>query len=80
MNERFRVLCENSCRTHILNSLPINLIEEVTELKNFGINNFTVDFKDESYEEVIDVLNQIKLGKKNENRIYTNGHYRRGVE
>lgn len=80
MNERFRVLCENTCRTHILNSLPLNLIEEVEELKGFGINNFSVDFKDESYEEVIDILNQIKFGKKNENRIYTKGHYRRGVE
>ena len=80
MNERFRVLCENTCRTHILNSLPINLIEEAPELKSFGINNFGVDFKDESYEEVREVLNQIEFGKKNEDRVYTKGHYKRGVE
>ena len=80
MNEKFRVLCDNYCRSHILNSLPINLIEEVDEMKGFNISNFRVDFLDESYEEVKDVLNQVKTGKKNENKIYTKGHYRRGVE
>lgn len=80
MNEKFRVLCDNYCRSHILNSLPINLIEEVDEMKGFNISNFRVDFLDETYEEVKDVLNQVKTGKKNENKIYTKGHYRRGVE
>ena len=80
MNEKFRVLCDNHCRSHILNSLPINLIEEAEEMKAFNIENFRVDFLDESYEEVKDVLSQVNSGKKNENRTYTKGHYRRGVE
>ena len=80
MNEKFRVLCDNHCRSHILNSLPINLIEEAEEMKTFNIENFRVDFLDESYEEVKDVLSQVNSGKKNENRTYTKGHYRRGVE
>lgn len=80
MNEKFRVLCDNHCRSHILNSLPINLIEEVKELESFGIFNFRVDFMDESYDEVREILTQIDTGKKNENIIYTKGHYRRGVE
>lgn len=80
MNEKFRVLCDNHCRSHIINSLPINLIEEVEELKGFNISNFRLDFLDETYEEVKDVLNQVKTGKKNENKMYTKGHYRRGVE
>lgn len=80
MNEKFRVLCDNNCRSHILNSLPINLIEEAEEMKSFNIENFRIDFLDESYEEVRDVLAQVNSGKKNENRTYTKGHYKRGVE
>lgn len=80
MNEKFRVLCDNNCRSHILNSLPINLIEECEEMKTFKIDNFRVDFLDESYEEVKDVLLQIRCGKKNDNKVYTKGHYKRGVE
>ncbi|HEX9025831.1 MAG TPA: U32 family peptidase, partial [Clostridium sp.] len=80
MNESFSVLADNNCRSHILNSVATNLIEQVEELKSFNITNFRVDFKDESYEEVNDILNQIAFGKKNENKKYTQGHYRRGVE
>jgi len=79
-NENFSVIADNNCRSYILNSLATNLIEDVEELKTFNINNFRVDFKIESYEEVNDVLKQIACGKKNENKKYTNGHYRRGVE
>lgn len=80
MNESFSVLADNNCRSYILNSLATNLIEEVEELKAFNIKNFRVDFKDESYKEVNDILNQISSGKKNESKKYTKGHYRRGVE
>jgi putative protease len=80
MNESFSVLADNSCRSYILNSLATNLIEEVEELKSFNISSFRVDFKDESYEETKEILNQISNKKKNENVKYTKGHYRRGVE
>jgi len=80
MNESFSVISDNNCRSYILNSLPTNLIEQIDELKAFNITNFRVDFKDESYEEVKDILEQISHVKKNENKKYTQGHYRRGVE
>jgi putative protease len=80
MNENFSVLTDNSCRSYILNSLPTNLIDELEELKSFNIGNFRVDFKDESYEEVKDILNQVANKKKNEENKYTKGHYKRGVE
>ena len=80
MNESFRVITDNSCRSYILNSLPTNLIEQLDELRSFNITNFRVDFKDESYEDVKEILNQISYGRKNENKKYTQGHYRRGVE
>ncbi|MDG5854349.1 U32 family peptidase [Clostridium beijerinckii] len=80
MNESFTVLGDNSCRSYILNSISTNLIDEMEELKSFNISNFRVDFKDESYDEVKDVLNQITRKAKNENNKYTKGHYKRGVE
>lgn len=80
MNESFTVLGDNSCRSYILNSIATNLIDEMEELKSFNISNFRVDFKDESYDEVKDVLNQIANKTKNENNKYTKGHYKRGVE
>lgn len=80
MNESFRILCDNNCRSHILNGLPINLIEEVKELKSFNIFNFRVDFTDETYEGVKEILKEVHTEKKTEGRTYTNGHYRRGVE
>ncbi|MDR3597622.1 U32 family peptidase [Clostridium sp.] len=80
MNESFSVLSDNSCRSYILNSLATNLIDEVEELKSFNISNFRIDFKDECYEEVKEILNQIAYKKKNENNKYTKGHYKRGVE
>lgn len=80
MNESFTVLGDNSCRSYILNSIATNLIDEMEELKSFNISNFRVDFKDESYDEVKDVLNQIARKAKNENNKYTKGHYKRGVE
>ena len=49
-------------------------------MKSLNIENFRIDFLDESYEEVKDVLAQVNSGKKNENRTYTKGHYKRGVE
>ncbi|WP_160685462.1 U32 family peptidase [Clostridium sp. C2-6-12] len=80
MNEIFKVITDNNCRSYILNSIPTNLIEQLEELKSFNISNFRVDFKDESYEDVKDILEQISYGRKNENKKYTQGHYRRGVE
>ncbi|GAA0075896.1 U32 family peptidase [Clostridium sp. CTA-5] len=79
-NEEFKVLGDNSCRSHILNSLPLNLIEEIDELKDFGISTFRIDFKDENYNEVKIILDEVKNNKKSDNRTYTKGHYRRGVE
>ncbi|SFC54355.1 DUF3656 domain-containing U32 family peptidase [Clostridium uliginosum] len=79
-NEGFKVLGDNSCRSHILNSLALNLVEQIDELKSFNISTFRVDFKDESYDEVKIILDEIKKGEKNKDRNYTKGHYRRGVE
>ena len=36
------------CRSYILNSQPLNLIEEKEELQKLGVKSFRVEFRDES--------------------------------
>jgi len=80
MNEGFRVMTDNYCRSHILNNVPLNLIEELEDLKSMGIETFRLDFKDESSLETKNVLDMLS-GKYNiDGKLYTKGHYRRGVE
>jgi len=80
MNENFRVMTDIFCRSYILNSQPINMIEEKEDLVDLGINSFRVEFRDESKEEVLKVLRMIKGIEQIDNSSYTKGHYRRGIE
>jgi len=80
MNENFRVMTDIFCRSYILNSQPINMIEEKDDLVDLGINSFRVEFRDESKEEVLKVLRMIKGIEQIDNSSYTKGHYRRGIE
>ena len=48
MNENFKIITDKFCRSHILNSVPINLLDERDNIRNLGINTFRIDFKDES--------------------------------
>lgn len=80
INENFRVMTDIFCRSYILNSQPINMIEEKEDLVNLGINSFRVEFRDESKEEVLKVLRMIKGIEQIDNSSYTKGHYRRGIE
>ena len=67
------------CRSHIFNTVAINLISEIEDIKSMGIENFRIDLIDESYEESLNVIDAIK-NKKRLVGSYTKGHYRRGVE
>lgn len=80
MNEEFKVMTDVYCRSHILNSAALNLIEEMDDLKAMGIDTFRVDFKDESNEELMNVLDMLKRKHNINGNLYTKGHYRRGVE
>lgn len=80
VNEKFNVMTDIFCRSHILNSLPINLIEEIDDLKDMGIKCLRLDFTDESREEVRRVINELNGKSIIDNKNYTKGHYRRGVE
>ena len=64
MNEGFKVMTDKYCRSHILNSIPLNLIDEIKDLKAIGINDFRVDFKDEDENEVMEILKEIRKYKR----------------
>ena len=80
MNEEFRVKTDRFCRSHIYNSVANNLIDEISDLESLGINYFKVDFTDESYDEVLNVIDMINGNRDIINEKYTKGHYRRGVQ
>ena len=80
VNERFRVMTDVFCRSHILNSVALNLIGEKEELEAMGIQSFRVDFKDESRDEIIRVFKMINGELDIESKYYTKGCYRRGVD
>ena len=80
MNEKFRVMTDVFCRSYILNSHPLNLIEEKEDLKTLGVTSFRVEFRDESSSEVKKVIKMLQGVENINNNEYTKGHYRRGIE
>ncbi|MGL5381441.1 DUF3656 domain-containing U32 family peptidase [Clostridium sp.] len=80
MKERFRVMTDVFCRSYILNPIPLNLIDEINDLKDLGVNSFRVEFRDEEYDEVRKVLRMIRGEEEVNTKLYTKGHYRRGIE
>ena len=49
-------------------------------LKEIGIKTFRFDFRDESYEDVIKVLNMYRNSEDYDRSNYTKGQFRRGTE
>ncbi|MGL5647706.1 MAG: DUF3656 domain-containing U32 family peptidase [Clostridium sp.] len=80
MNERFNIKTDIFCRSHILNNLPINLINEKDDIKSLGIDVLRLEFTDENFEETKKVLDYLDGYKIPEDEKFTKGHYRRGVE
>ena len=80
VNERNRVMTDLFCRSYILNPVPLNLFDEVNNLKEIGIKTFRFDFRDESYEDVIKVLNMYRNSEDYDRSNYTKGQFRRGIE
>ena len=84
LKDRYNVLfpvknyCKD-CYNIIYNSVPVCLFSEINRLRENGISNFRYDFTIESGEEVENVLNLSNEGK-GQAILFTNGHYKRGVE
>ncbi|MCR3759847.1 DUF3656 domain-containing U32 family peptidase [Clostridium felsineum] len=81
MGVEFDVITDKYCRSHIYNPLPVNLINNLEEIKTLGVDSFRVDFIDEDLDRVKKVLSWIKNGNVNEEfKGFTRGSYKRGVE
>jgi putative protease len=81
MNSRFLIKPDMYCRSHIYNSVPLNLIPNINEIAGMEIKKFRLDFIDEDYEETSEVLRSFKKGTwEDQFEGYTRGHYKRGVE
>lgn len=80
-NEEFVIKTDKFCRSYIYNVNATNLISNLDEIKNLGIESFRIDFINESYNECIEILNAFISGKwQGEFSSYTRGHFKRGVE
>lgn len=79
--EEFILDVDKSCRSYIYNSVPVNLYPYINELKKNNINAFRIDFITEDYNEVKEILSGFINGTLgNEDKKYTRGHYKRGIE
>lgn len=56
---RYRVL-HNNCLTHIMHYKKINYIDNINYYKNLGIRSYRLELLDESYEEVIRLIDEIR--------------------
>lgn len=80
-SEEFIIKTDKFCRSHIYNSVPINLIPNLKDIRNNNINSFRFDFIDEDYMETKKVLMAYKNNEwPFDFNGYTRGHFKRGVE
>lgn len=82
MGEEFLIKSDKYCRSYIYNSVPINLVNNLEELRKMNFHHFRVHFTDETYLETCEVLKALTGENKelNNDKKYTKGHYKRGVE
>lgn len=78
--EEFLIRTDNFCRSHIYNSVTLNLLDSIKDLNSIGNVTFRMDFVDETKEEVKNILDSYNNGKNLSIRKFTKGHYKRGVE
>ena len=79
------LIYHDNCITHIVNEKPLNLIDDLNNIKKLT-NRFRLQFTTESYDEVIDVLTKFKKKLfENSNEKYfdsqnnTRGYYKREI-
>ncbi len=81
LNKEFPVHTDLFCRSYILNTVPINLIDKRNEFIDMGIKSFRIDLTNEDYNESLRIIRSLK---EKDNQIndeeFTRGHYKRGVE
>ncbi|MPQ44106.1 U32 family peptidase [Clostridium tarantellae] len=80
MNQDNVIKTDIFCRSHIYNTVPINIIYEIEDVKSLGIKSFRIDLIDENYKDASNIIKSVLSTTKMENKNFTKGHYRRGVE
>lgn len=80
VNEKQRVMTDLYCRSYILNPTAINLLDELELIKELGITSLRFDFRDESYEDVKNILEIYINNKEVDKKNFNKGHFRRGIE
>ncbi|HBC96053.1 MAG TPA: peptidase [Clostridium sp.] len=77
----FALRTDRFCRSYIYNTVPVNLISNVKELRDMGIDSFRADFIDEDYDETKKILSyfQKEVFEGDFSR-FTRGHYKNGVK
>ncbi|XMB87004.1 U32 family peptidase [Mycoplasmatota bacterium WC44] len=82
-NAKYKLSTDN-CITTMMFNKKLNLIDEVNEIKNY-VPNIRIDFYEESYKEVIKVINNLKKKLDGSKETYFNsktdykGHYYKGI-
>ena len=60
LGARFPII-HNNCITHIMHSTNINKIKDINKYIDMGITNYRLELFDENYEEVKELINEIKM-------------------
>ena len=76
----FTVQTDINCKSYIYNSVPTYLFNEIDSIKKLNINSFRLDFVDETYQEVMEIINNLSDNREVDMQKYTRGHYKRGIE
>lgn len=76
----FTVQTDTNCKSYIYNSVPTYLLNEIDSIKKLNISNFRLDFVDESCQEVMEIIDNLRDNREVDMQKYTRGHYRRGIE
>lgn len=80
-NKEFVLKTDKFCRSYIYNSVPLNLISNIPELRSMGIKSFRIDFIDESYEQAKSILDEFSREEwQGDFSKYTRGHYKKEIE
>lgn len=59
-NNKLFPIIQNNCLTTILNYKPINNVDKIKYYKSLGIKHFRIDLYNETYEETIKIIRNIK--------------------
>jgi len=79
--KEFPLNTDEFCRSYIYNSAATNLIPNIKELRNMGIDSFRVDFIDEDYSQTKKMLEWFEKEEfHGDFSEFTRGHYKNSIE